>query len=411
MTRSRWYDPDPSPTSEPTLALATDLAARFLDPNDPATAAAGIIDLARQSLPDGTEPTGDALEAATASLAHLPTALVSSSRLAALRDLPARLARRIVGQERAIATISDSVLRREIALGERRRPIGVYLFVGPTGVGKTELARALAIEHFGSESDLVRFDMGQYKEHHEALKLTGAPPSYVGHEAGGQLFAAFCEDRTGPWVQTRKAAVLLLNEFEKAHLAVHDVFLSAFDHGVITGSRGEALDLRDSIIILTSNIGVREALEVTTHHGLGFGAETRRNTLGEMSTVRAQAVQERFAPEFRNRLDAIIEFTDLSHDDLSRILDLRVAGYARILASAGLTLVVGPRLRERMVGDALASRMGARDLVLRQFSTCVEGPVTRALADNLYQRGATLEIEDHDGVAVLVRHLPVATAA
>jgi len=395
-------------------SIATELASRFVDSDDPAASAVAIIELARRSLPAAAIPTREDLEIATASVAGLPTILVSSSRLAALRSLSGRLAGRIIGQSHAIEVMSGSILRRTVALGERRRPIGVYLLVGPTGVGKTELARAVAIEHFGSERDLVRFDMGQYKEQHEALKLTGAPPSYAGHESGGQLFNAFGEDRQGPWLQTRRGAVLLLDEFEKANPSIHDLFLSAFDYGFITGSKGESLDLRYSIVVMTSNIGVREANEATSRNGLGFGTEMGRDRAAEAAAVRSKAVRDRFAPEFLNRLDAIVEFSALSRDDLERILDLRISDYARVLASAGMTLTVGPRLRSEMIDEALASGMGARDLCLRQFSARVEDPVTTAVAGDLYQRGATFEIELCSGTATLVRSLPaqrLATAA
>lgn len=396
----------PRVASDTTMAMSIDLARRFVDTDDHARTAAQIIDLACRNLAPDVEPDRDQIEAATAAIAGLPTALVSSARLTALRGLSGRMAGRIIGQQRPIDVVSDSVLRSALALGKRKRPIGVYLFVGPTGVGKTELARALAIEHFGSEDALVRFDMGLYQEHHEALKLTGAPPSYVGHDAGGQLFTAFGPDRQGAWTQTKHAAVLLLDEFEKANSSIHDLFLAAFDCGTVVGSKGEVLDLRDCIVIMTSNIGVRDATFSVNKGRLGFGGENGRDRAAEASAIRSGAVRTAFAPEFLNRVDAVVEFSDLSRDELAAILDLKVADYATVLAGAGIHLSVGPAIRGRMVDEAVASKMGARDLVLRQFAACVEDPVTKALADDLYQRGATFEIEDAAGVPTLVRRLP-----
>ena len=252
-----------------------------------------------------------------------------------------------------------------------------------------------------------------FSERHEALKLTGAPPSYVGYDDGGQLLNAFGSvARKGePWTQTRRRAVLLLDEIEKAHPSVYDLFLSAFDYGIVTGGRGERLDLRECVIVMTSNVGVREATEAAARRGIGFGADAR-DAAADAAAARDRALRARFAPEFLNRLDAVVAFEELGADDLARILDLRLAAYDASLRAAGLGVAAGPRLRARMVASALASGMGGRDLVLRQFGAEIEDRVTRALVDGLYHRGAVLEIEDdEDGATRVRRRLPGARAA
>lgn len=398
-----WSREPGSPAIDPSdLAHVVDLTARFLPQGDvlPGTAVQFLRYV--RNVHQGTDPlTRAQVDESAAYCANLPLALVSDDRLAKLRTLPERLGEHIIGQRAAIKMVSDGVLRREVAFGQRNRPMGVYIFIGPTGVGKTELARALAMVHFGSEDDLVKFDMGDFGEKHEAMKLVGAPPSYIGHDEPGQMIAAYGWDAQTK-AQTRKGAVLLLDEFEKAHDSVQARFLAAFDKGIFTGSKGEKIDLRDSIVIMTSNIGVREASDAAAKHGLGFGSEMADRS-SAASSARTIALNARFSPEFRNRVDGIVEFADLSAVEMSAVLEIRVRDYAAKLRDAGLNIEVGPRLRERMVGEALASGMGARELVRRRFDHEVEDRVTRALLDGMYARGVTFTIEtSHAGETALV---------
>jgi MoxR-like ATPase len=400
-----------------TIPYAIDLATRFLGGEESLPGAVTtLMRFARDRAADGEAPlTRESLAEAAAYRANLPPALVCPGRLAKLRSMPDRLGARVVGQRPAITAVSDAIARREVAFGERSRPVGVFLFIGPTGVGKTELARALAADYIGADTDLVRFDMGEYKERHEVSRLAGAPPSYIGHDQPGQLLAAFGftatidQARRKPGEppfgeQTRKRAVVLFDEIEKAHPAIYDMLLGVLDTGIVTGARGEKVDLRDSVIVMTSNIGVREADDAGARRGIGFGSGT--GSAADSSAARAKAVRERFAPEFINRIDAVVEFSDLTRAELHEILDHKIAAYAARLGDAGLRLSVGPSVRDRMVGDAVASRMGARELVLRSFAREIEDRVTRAMLDGRYWRGAVIEIEDCGGAGDTVVRLP-----
>jgi hypothetical protein len=399
-----WNDEPTHPLVESAqLACAVELAGTYLGEEEALPGSA--VNLIRAAEPKSCGPiTREGLEEAVCLLTGLPLALVSAEERHKLSTFGERLGERLIAQRSAIAAVSGAIVRRQLAIGERTRPIGSFLFVGPTGVGKTELARILAQELFGSADDLIRFDMAEFFDRHEVARLIGSPPGYVGSNKDGQLVEALKKHHHG---------VLLLDEIEKADNYLYDFFLGALDYGVVTASNsGEKVSLAEWVIIFTSNIGSGEGEMARGKHALGFLA-AGDDPSARAGLARSSAIKRHFAsrPEFVNRLDAIVEFEDLAAGDLAEILRLRFADYAAEFAGIGLHLRLGPILADQMVQAALASGLGARDLVKRQFNVRVEDRVSAALLAGLYRRGAhfLIEADPLSGVSALVRE--PATAA
>ncbi|HMS18391.1 MAG TPA: AAA family ATPase, partial [Planctomycetota bacterium] len=234
-----------------------------------------------------------------------------------LMTLETKLHDRVIGQDRAVQVVSDAVRRQRAGLADENRPAGAFLFVGPTGVGKTELAKALAELLFDDERAMVRLDMSEYQEKHTVSRLVGAPPGYVGHEEGGQLTEA---------VRRRPYCVILLDEVEKAHADVFHTLLQVLDDGRLTDSMGRTVNFRNAIIIMTSNLGTGG------HGGSGAPEVFESASMREQAEARAMASVERFfRPEFLNRLDDIVHFHPLGREELKRILDIQIRPVARKL--------------------------------------------------------------------------------
>lgn len=395
-TLSAWQ----SETGQPRLAAddlpaAVELADSFLPEIGAMPGAAiDLIHVAevRQRQGRTSGPIGrDSLEEAVHYLTHLPKALISAAERERLVSLESRLGARIIGQRSAISALCRAIIRHELSLREPDRPVGSFLFVGPTGVGKTELAKALAQELYGTSSALVRFDMGEYQQDHEISKLIGSPPGYIGSDRDGQLIAA---------LKKQQRIVLLLDEIEKAHPRVYDFLLGALDYGVVTSSQGQKTSLLEAVVIMTSNIG-------SGARAIGFIEEERGDE--RAARGRASAVHSHFAsrPEFLNRLDGVIEFSPLSLAELDAVLELRLRAYAAAYERIGLHIELGSRLRSQMVAEAYASGLGARELTARRFNAEVEDRVAEALLAGAYTRGASLRIElDGTGRPNLERREP-----
>ncbi|VQB20573.1 ATP-dependent Clp protease, ATP-binding subunit [Streptococcus pneumoniae] len=291
-------------------------------------------------------PVGDLKEKEQSQLIHLAEALKSH----------------VIGQDDAVDKIAKAIRRNRVGLGTPNRPIGSFLFVGPTGVGKTELSKQLAIELFGSADSMIRFDMSEYMEKHSVAKLVGAPPGYVGYDEAGQLTEKV---RHNPY------SLILLDEVEKAHPDVMHMFLQVLDDGRLTDGQGRTVSFKDAIIIMTSNAGTGK-----TEASVGFGAarEGRTNSvLGELGNF--------FSPEFMNRFDGIIEFKALSKDNLLQIVELMLADVNKRLSSNNIRLDVTDKVKEKLVDLGYDPKMGARPL-RRTIQDYIEDTITDYYLEN-----------------------------
>ncbi|GGJ62307.1 ATP-dependent chaperone ClpB [Deinococcus aquiradiocola] len=283
---------------------------------------------------------------------------------------------RVIGQDRAIVSVSDAVRRARSGLNDPDRPLGSFMFLGPTGVGKTELAKALAEFLFDTQDAMIRLDMSEYMEKFSVQRLIGAPPGYVGYEEGGQLTEA---------VRRRPYSVLLLDEIEKAHPDVWSVLLQVLDDGRLTDGQGRTVDFRNTIIILTSNVGSPLILEAQAQ---GEDAETIQARV-------LQELQRHFRPEFLNRVDDIIVFDALRPTDLRRIVDIQLGGLRRRLADRRVSLHVTPAALDRLAQLGYDPAFGARPL-RRTISREIETPLSREILSGHVHDGSTLNVDLQD---------------
>jgi len=300
----------------------------------------------------------------------VPVTKLLEGEVAKLVQMEDRLHARVVGQDEAITAVSDAVRRARAGLKDPRRPIGSFLFLGPTGVGKTELARALAEFLFDDEQALVRIDMSEYMEKFSVSRLVGAPPGYVGYEEGGQLTEA---------VRRRPYEVVLLDEIEKAHPDVFNVLLQVLDDGRLTDGQGRTVDFRNTVVIMTSNIGSQSIAAVA---GRGDGDAAYE----QMQRQVTEALRVQFRPEFLNRIDEVIVFHPLTDAHLAAIVDLLLADLDRRLADQDLTLELTPAAKALIVREGTDPAFGARPLK-RTIQRLVENPFARALIAGEFKPG------------------------
>ena len=308
--------------------------------------------------------------------------LVEGEREKLLR-LPSILHQRVVGQDEAVEKVSEAILRSRAGIQDPNRPIGSFLFLGPTGVGKTELAKTLAQALFDDEKNLVRIDMTEYMEKHSVSRLVGAPPGYVGYEEGGQLTEA---------VRRKPYSVILFDEVEKAHPDVFNILLQVLDDGRITDSQGRTVDFKNTIIILTSNLGSGIILE-----GIGPDGKLSEEARGEVNGL----LKRQFRPEFLNRLDEIVFYTPLTKEQIEKIADLTLEALNKRLAERGVTVRLTDEAKAYVVENGYDPVYGARPLK-RFIQRAVETPVARTLIAEDVPEGSTLEVYP-EGAALAVR--------
>ena len=313
----------------------------------------------------------------------IPVGELVAGELERLQELEADLHQRVIGQDEAVGVVADTIRRARVGLAESDRPLGSFLFLGPTGVGKTELVKALSERLFASERALVRIDMSEYREPHTVARLIGSPPGYVGYGDGGQL--------TEP-VRRRPYSVVLLDEIEKAHPEVWNVLLQLMDDGRLTDGEGRTVDFTNAVVVMTSNLGAGKA-----RRGIGF-------TAGEPAAEddrMLSAAKTAFLPEFLNRIDEIVTFRALDAgqvEEIARLICLRVA--ERLATERGIVLDVEPALVARLAREGFDEAFGARPLQ-RHVRRTLEKELTRAILAGELPDGATVKAVDRDGAIAL----------
>ncbi len=289
---------------------------------------------------------------------------------------------RVIGQDRAVEAVSEAVRRARAGLKDPKRPVGSFIFLGPTGVGKTELARALAEFLFDDENALIRLDMSEYMEKHTVSRLTGAPPGYVGYDEGGQLTEA---------VRRRPYSVVLFDEIEKAHPDVFNSLLQILDDGRLTDGKGRTVDFKNSVIIMTSNVGSG----VIRKQRLGFAAEEEGEAAGTHDDLEKRLLEElrkSFRPEFLNRVDEIIVFDPLTREQLAEVVDLLLTHMRELMKGQGLALEVSDAARAHIAEEGYDAEYGARPLK-RAIQRLVENPLSSALLRGEFHEGDTVRVD------------------
>ncbi|MDX6591374.1 MAG: ATP-dependent Clp protease ATP-binding subunit ClpB [Gaiellales bacterium] len=328
------------------------------------------------------EVTADEIAEVVARWTGIPVARLMEGERDKLLRLDEVLHERVIGQDEAVQLVADAVVRARAGIKDPKRPIGSFIFLGPTGVGKTELSRALAESLFDSEDNMVRLDMSEYQERHTVSRLMGAPPGYVGYDEGGQLTEA---------VRRKPYSVVLFDEIEKAHPDVFNTLLQILDDGRLTDSQGRTVDFRNTVIIMTSNIGSLYLLDGVTREG-EIAPEARDRVMGEL--------REHFRPEFLNRVDEIVLFKPLTLQEIEQIVDLQIASVGRRLADRRMTLEVREPARLLIARAGYDPVYGARPL-RRFIQREVETRIARALLAGEIVDGATIILDTEDDELVV----------
>ncbi len=308
----------------------------------------------------------------------VPVSRMMETEKAKLLVMEERLHRRVVGQDEAVGAVADAVRRSRSGLQDPGRPIGSFLFLGPTGVGKTELCKALAEVMFDDESAMVRIDMSEFMERHSVSRLIGAPPGYVGYEEGGKLTEA---------VRRRPYAVILLDEMEKAHPDVFNILLQVLDDGRLTDGHGRTVDFTNCVIVMTSNVGSQVIQRVTEEGG----------DASEMESAVQEALRARFLPEFLNRIDDIVTFKPLDKSQIRQIVILQLEGLRRRLAASELNFQITDAALDAVADVGYDPAYGARPLK-RAIQREIQNPLATAILRSSYPPGSVIEIDhDHTG--------------
>lgn len=323
----------------------------------------------------------------------IPVSKIAQEESESLLHLEEELHKRVIGQDEAVVAVSKAVRRARAGLKDPKRPIGSFLFLGPTGVGKTELARVLAVALFGDETAMIRLDMSEYMEKHTVSRLVGAPPGYVGYEEGGQLTDA---------VRRKPYSVILLDEVEKAHADFFNILLQVLDDGRLTDSQGRTVDFRNTVIIMTSNLGAN-ALRKSSPE-LGFLAakksDSASDAYNEVNFKEAKksvmdAVKRHFRPEFLNRIDEMIVFHALTSNDLKQIVTILMDTVVKRLGDMGLSLEISPAAMDMLVKEGSDFSMGARPLK-RAIQRLIEDPISDLILQGNAPEGATIKADVED---------------
>jgi ATP-dependent Clp protease ATP-binding subunit ClpC len=318
------------------------------------------------------EPVGEEdVAEVVAMMTGVPVTRVAQNESDRLMKMEEELADKVIGQTEALQKIAKSIRRNRVGLKDPSRPIGSFVFLGPTGVGKTYLAKILSKYLFDTDDALIRIDMSEYMEKFAVSRLIGAPPGYVGYEEGGQLTEK---------VRRKPFSVVLLDEIEKAHPDVFHLLLQVLDDGQLTDSLGRKVDFKNTIIIMTSNIGTRQLKDFGS--GVGFNTSSKESSkAGYAKSVLENALKKAFAPEFLNRIDDVIIFNNLQRDEIHKIIDIELTGVFRRLEERGITLKLTTEARDFIVEKGWDPNFGARPLK-RAIQKYIEDPLAEEIIKN-----------------------------
>ena len=323
---------------------------------------------------------GERVAQVVSMMSGIPLSKISQSENDKLAKLEENLKGKVIGQDIAVRKISKAILRNRIGLKDPNRPIGSFIFLGPTGVGKTQLAKELAEEVFGDRDALIRIDMSEYGEKFSATKLIGAPPGYVGHEDGGQLTEK---------VRRKPYSVVLFDEIEKAHPDIFNSLLQILDEGFITDSLGRKVNFKNCLILLTSNVGQRKASEFSG--SVGFTSNPEKTRSEESNSIIKKELSKTFSPEFINRIDEIIYFNSLSQDDLLKIIDVELRKMYPRFEEIGYKITISKDLKEKIAESGYDPKYGARPLkrILQKY---VEDTIAELVVTKKIQEGAKITL-------------------
>ena len=318
----------------------------------------------------------------------IPLQRMLEGELQKLINMNERLKDRVVGQDEAVRLVSNAILRNRAGLSDPNRPIGSFIFLGPTGVGKTELVRALAQYLFDDDKAMIRVDMSEYGERHSVARMIGSPPGYVGYDEGGQLTEQ---------VRRRPYSVLLFDEIEKAHPEVFNALLQVLDDGRMTDGQGRTVSFKNTVIVMTSNVGT----SMVEKNTIGFSALGKDKEGDDRRKRLLDALRHSFRPEFLNRIDDIIVFNTLSRDNLSRIVDIQLDNVSKMLKDRKLKMVVTPAAKDAIIAEGYDPQFGARPM-RRAIQRLVQDPLAQKLIRGDFLEGDTVEVDAQPGATDLL---------
>jgi ATP-dependent Clp protease ATP-binding subunit ClpC len=307
-----------------------------------------------------------------------------------LLNMGEELKDKVIGQDKAIQQLVKAIQRTRVGLKDPKKPIGSFVFLGPTGVGKTELAKVLATYLFDKDDALVRIDMSEYMEKFSVSRLVGAPPGYVGYEEGGQLTEK---------IRRKPYSVILLDEIEKAHPDIYNLLLQVLDDGILTDGLGRKVDFRNTIIIMTSNIGARDLQDFGA--GIGFSTKVKQDNMDEiMKGTISNALRKTFSPEFLNRLDDIIVFNSLQREDIHKIIDISLAKLFKRVETLGYKIDLNDKAKDFVAEKGYDPKYGARPLN-RAIQKYLEDPIAEEILKADLNNGDTIIADHEEGKEIL----------
>jgi ATP-dependent Clp protease ATP-binding subunit ClpB len=313
----------------------------------------------------------------------IPVTRMMEGEIQKLIHMEERLKDRVIGQDEAVRLVSNAILRNRAGLSDPQRPIGSFLFLGPTGVGKTELVRALAEFLFDDEKAMIRIDMSEYMEKHSVSRMIGAPPGYVGYEEGGQL---------AEQVRRKPYSVVLFDEVEKAHPEVFNALLQVLDDGRLTDGQGRTVNFKNTVIVMTSNVGSGQV----QNNKIGFSVHTKQTSNDDLKKKLLEALKQTFRPEFLNRVDDTIVFNSLTREHLGSIIDIQLHRVARMLDDRGITLEVTQAAKDVVIAEGYDPAYGARPM-RRAIQRLIQDPLSLMLLKGEYQAGETVMVDAEPG--------------